>query len=202
MKGKKMSFTNKDIKQLREKMGAGIMDCKEALKQSNGDMEKAVLFLRKKGVELKAKKSTRIAREGAIESYVHLNSKIGVLIEVNCETDFVARTGDFKELTKNLAMQIAASAPLYIDKSRVSQDVIEKEKDLYRSQAKNKPEKIKEKIVEGKLEKFFQEACLMAQPFIRDTNITVGDYLTSKIAKIGENVVIRRFVRYQLGEEL
>ncbi len=197
-----MSFANKDIKQLREKMGAGIMDCKEALKQSNGDMEKAVLFLRKKGMELKAKKSTRIVREGAIESYVHLNGKIGVLIEINCETDFVARTDDFKELTKNLAMQIAASAPLYIDKSQVPQDVVEKEKDLYESQVKNKPEKIKEKIVEGKLEKFFQEVCLLVQPFIRDTSITVDDYLTSKIAKMGENVAIRRFVRYQLGEEL
>lgn len=197
-----MSFANKDIKQLREKMGAGIMDCKEALKQSNGDMEKAVLFLRKKGVEIKAKKSTRIVREGTIESYVHLNGKIGVLIEINCETDFVARTDDFKELTKNLAMQIAASAPLYIDKSQVPQDVVEKEKDLYESQVKNKPEKIKEKIVEGKLEKFFQEVCLLVQPFIRDTSITVDDYLTSKIAKMGENVAIRRFVRYQLGEEL
>lgn len=178
------------------------MDCKRALKESNGDMEEAILFLRKKGLELRAKKSARVTKEGRVESYVHLNNKIGVLVEVNCETDFVARTADFKELTKNLAMQIAASAPLYIDKSQVPHSVIEREKDLYRFQAKDKPEKIKEKIVKGKLEKFFQEVCLLAQPFIRDTNITVGDYLTSKIAKTGENVVIRRFVRYQLDEEL
>jgi elongation factor Ts len=197
-----MGFSSQDIKRLREKTGVGIMDCKRALEESNGDIEKALLFLRKKGMELKTKKSARITKEGRIESYVHLNNKIGVLIEVNCETDFVARTDDFKELTKNLAMQIAATAPLYIDKTQVPASVIEKEKELFRHQAEGKPEKVIEKIVEGKLDKFFQEVCLLSQPFIRDTNITVGDYLASKIAKIGENLVVRRFVRYQLGEEL
>lgn len=197
-----MGFSSQDIKQLREKTGAGIMDCKKALEESNGDIEKALIFLRKQGMKLRAKKSIRIARDGRIESYVHLNNRIGVLIEVNCETDFVARTDDFKELTKNLAMQIAATAPLYIDRSQVPASIIEKEKDLYRSLAKGKPGGVREKIVEGKLERFFQEVCLLNQPFIRDTNVTVGDYLTSKIARIGENLVIRRFVRYQLGEEL
>lgn len=197
-----MSFSSEDVRQLREKTGAGIMDCKGALGQSNGDMEKAVEFLRKKGIELRAKKAARVTKEGRIESYVHLNDKIGVLVEVNCETDFVARTDDFKTLTKDLAMQIAAANPLYIDKSYVPASVIEKEKDLYRDQIKDKPEKVVDKIVEGKLEKFFQEACLLNQPFIKDHNITVGDYLAEKIGKIGENIIIRRFIRYQLGEEL
>lgn len=197
-----MSFTSKEVKQLREKTGAGIMDCKQALKETNGDMEKSLLILRKKGLQLAAKKTARATKEGRIESYVHLNNKIGVLIEVNCETDFVARTDDFKELTKNLAMQIAASAPNYIDKNEVPESVIEKEKELYRSQAEGKPDKVIDKIVEGKLEKFFQEVCLLKQPFVKDTDMTVADYVTSKIAKIGENITIRRFIRYQLGEEL
>lgn len=197
-----MSFDSEDVRQLREKTGAGIMDCKNALGQSNGDMEKAVEFLRKKGIELRAKKASRVAKEGRIESYVHLNDKIAVLVEVNCETDFVVRTDDFKTLTKDLAMQIAAANPSYIDKSQVPASVIEKEKDLYRDHVKDKPEKVAEKIVEGKLEKFFQEVCLLNQPFIKDPNITVGDYLAEKIGKIGENIIIRRFIRYQLGEEL
>lgn len=197
-----MSFSSEDVRQLREKTGAGIMDCKNALGQSSGDMEKAVEFLRKKGIELRAKKASRVAKEGRIESYVHLNDKIGVLVEVNCETDFVARNDDFKTMAKDLAMQIAAANPLYIDKSQVSDAIIEKEKDLYRDQVKDKPEKVVEKIVEGKLEKFFQEVCLLNQPFIKDPNITVGDYLAEKIGKIGENIIIRRFIRYQLGEEL
>lgn len=197
-----MSFSSEDVRQLREKTGAGIMDCKNALGQSSGDMEKAVEFLRKKGIELRAKKASRVAKEGRIESYVHLNDKIGVLVEVNCETDFVARNDDFKTMAKDLAMQIAAANPLYIDKSQVSDAIIEKEKDLYRDQVKDNPEKVVEKIVEGKLEKFFQEVCLLNQPFIKDPNITVGDYLAEKIGKIGENIIIRRFIRYQLGEEL
>lgn len=197
-----MSFSNEQIKQLREKTGAGIMDCKQALTQTKGDIEKAIDFLRQKGVELVAKKASRVTKEGRIESYVHLNNKIGVLVEVNCETDFVARNEEFQELTKNIAMQIAAARPLYIDKSQVPETVIEKEKALYRAQVEGKPQEIVNKIVEGKLEKFFQEVCLLNQPFIRDTELTVNEYLVSKIAKIGENLVVRRFVRYQLGEEL
>ncbi|MFH1856624.1 MAG: translation elongation factor Ts [Candidatus Omnitrophota bacterium] len=197
-----MSFSNAEVMKLREKTGAGVMDCKKALAQSEGDIEKAVEYLRKKGLELKARRASKAAKEGRVESYVHLNNKIGVLIELNCETDFVARTEDFKELSRDLAMQVAATVPLYIDKSEIPDAVIEKEKDLYRAQAEGKPEKVKDKIVEGKLEKFFQEVCLLNQLFIKDTAMTVGNYIDAKVAKIGENVVVRRFVRYQLGEEI
>lgn len=196
-----MNFTNEDVRQIREKTGVGIMECKRALEETSGNIEEAITILRKKGIAVAAKKSSRTAKEGRIESYIHLNNKIGVLVEINCETDFVARTDDFSELAKNLAMHIAASAPLYIDKNQVPASVIEKEKEVFRSQAEGKPANVVEKIVEGKVEKFFQGVCLLNQPFVREPEITVADYVTSKISKIGENIVIRRFVRYQLGEE-
>lgn len=197
-----MNFTNEDVRQIREKTGAGIMECKRALEETSGNIENALTILRKKGIAVAAKKSSRTAKEGRIESYIHLNNKIGVLVEVNCETDFVARTDDFNELAKNLAMHIAASAPVYIDKNQVPASVIEKEKEVFRSQVEGKPANVTEKIIEGKLEKFFQGVCLLNQPFVREPEITVADYVTSKISKIGENIIIRRFIRYQLGEEL
>jgi elongation factor Ts len=189
------------IKKLREKTNAGIMDCKKALKEAGGDVAKAIEILRKKGVSLASKKASRTAKEGIIGSYVHLNHKIGVLVEVNCESDFVARNNDFRSFVKDISMQIAASHPRHISRDDVSAESIEKEKDIIRAQIKGKPENVVEKIVNGKLEKFYADMCLMEQPFIKDTNIKVTDYLTSMIAKIGENMVIRRFVRFQMGEE-
>ncbi|PIU41402.1 MAG: translation elongation factor Ts [Candidatus Omnitrophica bacterium CG07_land_8_20_14_0_80_42_15] len=189
------------IKELREKTSAGMMDCKRALKEANGDINKAIEILRKKGIALASKKASRTAKDGVIESYIHLGSKIGVLLEVNCESDFVARNKDFKIFVKDVAMQIAASHPRYISKEDVPVDVIEKEKEIIKAQMKGKPENVIEKIAEGKLEKFYEEACLLNQPFIKDMNIKVRDYLTSMVAKIGENIVVRRFTRYQVGEE-
>jgi len=189
------------IKELREKTSAGMMDCKRALKEANGDINKAIEILRKKGIALASKKASRTAKDGVIESYIHLGSKIGVLLEVNCESDFVARNKDFKIFVKDVAMQIAASHPRYISKEDVPVDVSEKEKEIIKAQMKGKPENVIEKIAEGKLEKFYEEACLLNQPFIKDMNIKVRDYLTSMVAKIGENIVVRRFTRYQVGEE-
>jgi elongation factor Ts len=189
------------IKKLREKPSAGIVDCKKALREAGGDVEKAIEILRKQGIGLASKKAGRLAREGRIESYIHLGGKIGVLVEVNCETDFVARNDDFKIFVKDMAMQIAASNPLYVKKEDVPAEVIKKEVDIFKAQIKGKPESAVEKIVEGKLAKFYEEACLLEQPFIKDTNLKVRDLLTTMIAKIGENIVIKRFVRYQVGEE-
>lgn len=196
------SISAEMVKQLREKTGAGIMDCKQALSETDGDMEKAVEFLRKKGLATAKKRSGRATSEGRIESYVHMGGKIGVLVEVNCETDFVAKTDDFIEFTKNIAMHIAATNPLGIVQEDVPEDVIEKEKEIYREQAKQtgKPDNILDKIAEGKLSKFFKEVCLMHQPYVKDPNLTVADYLNDVIAKIGENITIRRFSRFQLGE--
>jgi len=190
------------IKRLREKTNAGIVDCKSALKESGGDIDKAIEVLRKQGAMLASKKSGRQTKEGRIESYIHLGGKIGVLVEGNCETDFVARNDDFKTFVKDVAMQIAASNPLCLKREDVPQEVMKKEIDIFRAQMKEKPESAIEKIVEGKLAKFYEEACLMEQPFIKDTSLRVKDLLTSMIAKIGENIVIRRFVRYQVGEEI
>jgi elongation factor Ts len=187
------------VKELREKTGAGMMECKKALVESEGDFEKAVDRLRQKGLATAAKKAGRAASQGLIGSYIHMD-KIGVMVEVNCETDFVARTDDFKELVKDLAMQIAAANPGYVSREEVPGDVIEREKDIYRAQVTNKPAQVVGKIVEGKLEKFYSDMCLVDQVFVKDPDKKVKDVITEKVAKVGENIVVRRFVRYQLGE--
>ncbi len=190
------------IKKLREKTNAGVVDCKKALKESNGDIEKAIEVLRKKGVALASKKAGRQAKEGRVESYIHLGGKIGVLVEVNCESDFVARNDDFKTFVKNIAMQVAASNPLYVKKEDVTEAAIKKETEIIKAQLTGKPAGAADKIIEGKLTKFYEEVCLLEQPFIKDTGMKVKDVLTSMISKIGENIIIRRFVRYQAGEDL
>lgn len=189
------------IKKLRFKTSAGVMECKEALKESGGDIEKAVEILRKKGIAKAAKKTSRVAGQGMIESYVHIGSRIAVLVEINCETDFVARNHEFRKVAKELAMQVAAANPLYVSKEDVAEDAVEKEKEIFRSQIKDKPADVTEKIVDGKIEKYFSEVCLLEQPFIKDPNVKIKDIITQLIAKIGENIVIKRFIRYELGEE-
>lgn len=199
-----MEITAAMVKELREKTGTGMMDCKEALKASGGDFEKAVEYLRKKGMSAATKRSSKAAKDGAITAYIHMQGRIGVLVEVNCETDFVAKTDDFKNLTKDIAMHIAASNPTYVKSDEIPEEILNKEKEIYRTQvlAEGKPEKVVDKIVEGKLKKYFEDVCLMDQKFIRDPNISVGTLLNNMIAKTGENIVIRRFTRYQLGEEI
>jgi len=189
------------VKELRVKTGAGIMDCKEALKASNGSFDKAVDFLREKGLSAATKKSSRATKDGLITSYIHMGGKVGVMIEVNCETDFVAKTENFKNLTRDLAMHVAAMNPLYVKPEDVPEATLQREKDIYRKQviAEGKPEKIADKIVEGKLKKFYEEVCLVKQKFIRDTNMTVEDLIKASIAATGENILVKRFVRYQLG---
>lgn len=190
------------VKQLREKTGAGMMDCKNALSEVEGDVEKAIELLRKKGLATAQKRAGRALSEGMIQSYIHMTGKLGVLVEVNCETDFVAKNEDFQEFTKNIAMHIAATNPLGITPEDISQEIIEKEKEIYRAQALDmgKPENVIDKIVEGKLNKFYEESCLLNQPYVRDTDISIADLLNQMIAKIGENISIKRFVRYQIGE--
>ena len=187
------------VKKLREATSIGIMDCKAALIEADGDLEKATDVLRKKGLASAKKRTGRQALEGIIASYIHHGDKIGVLVEINCETDFVARTDEFKDLARNVAMHIAATSPSYISKEDVSCDVIEKEKEIYSEQSKGKPEHAITKIIDGKLEKFFSQFCLLQQTFIKDSKISVNEYLMSKVAKLGENIKIRRFTRYQLG---
>jgi elongation factor Ts len=190
------------VKELREKTGVGIMDCKMALAESAGDIQRAIDYLRKKGIATAKKRGGRATSEGQIASYIHAGGKIGVLVEVNSETDFAAKTEDFSEFVKNLAMQIAASNPLAVDREGLPPDVVEREKEIYATQAKEsgKPEKVIEKMVEGKMKKFYSEACLLEQPYVRNPDITVQDLLNELIAKTGENIMIRRFTRYQLGE--
>lgn len=190
------------VKELREKTGAGIMDCKAALTESDGNIEAAVDFLRKKGIATAKKRAGRAASEGTIQSYIHMGGKIGVMVEVNCETDFVAKNDDFRDLAKNIAMHIAATNPVGIIPEDVPEDIIEKEKDIYRAQAleTGKPENILDKIAEGKLQKFFKENCLLQQPYVRDPDMTIEDLLNETIGKIGENITIRRFCRFQIGE--
>jgi elongation factor Ts len=190
------------VKELRDKTGAGILDCKEALTSAEGDMEQAVAYLRKKGLADAKKRAGRTASEGLVGAYVHMNGKIGVLVEVNSETDFVARTDEFQELVKNLAMQVAASSPRYLKAEDIPPEEVEKEKEIFRSQAREsgKPEKMIEKIAEGKFKKHLTEVCLLDQPYIRDSEITIGQLVQSVIAKLGENIEVRRFVRFQLGE--
>ena len=190
------------VKELRDKTGAGIMDCKAALTESDGNIEAAIDFLRKKGIATAKKRAGRAASEGTIQSYIHMGGKIGVMVEVNCETDFVAKNDDFRDLAKNIAMHIAATNPVGITPEDVPEAIIEKEKDIYRAQAleTGKPENILDKIAEGKLQKFFKENCLLQQPYVRDPDMTVEDLLNETIGKIGENITIRRFCRFQIGE--
>lgn len=194
----------KQVKQLRDKTGAGFMDCKKALEKADGDIEKAITILREKGIAKAAKKSTRTAAEGVIGSYIHGDGRIGVLVEVNCETDFAARNEEFQRLVKDIAMQIAASSPKYIKIEDVPEEVVEKEKEILRAQAVNegKPEHIADKIVEGRIKKFFEQVCLLEQPFIKDPDKKVSEHIMEKIAVIGENITVRRFTRYERGEEL
>nr|WP_122011602.1 translation elongation factor Ts [Maliibacterium massiliense] len=197
-------ITAQQVKELRERTGVGMMDCKRALTETDGNMEKAIEILREKGLAAAAKKSGRIAAEGIVESYIHMGGRIGVLVEVNCETDFVAKTDQFKAFVRDIAMQIAAANPQYVSRDEVSADHIEKEREILRVQALNegKPEKIIERMVEGRIEKFYKEVCLLEQPFIRDTDKTVKDLINEQIATIGENISVRRFVRYEMGEGL
>ena len=197
-----MEISAEQVKTLREKTGVGLMDCKEALKVSGGDMEKAVDYLREKGLAKAQKRVGRAATEGAVAVYVHMGGKIATMVEVNCETDFVAKTDQFQAFTKDVAMQVTAANPSYVKREDVPEEVKEKEKGIYRKQAQEsgKPDKILDKIAEGKLEKFFQEVCLLEQPFIKNPDVTVKGLLEDLISKMGENILIRRFVRYQLGE--
>ncbi len=190
------------IKILREKTNAGIVACQKALQASGGDVDKAMDVLRKQGVALASKKAGRSAKEGKVESYIHMGGKIGVLVEVNCESDFVARNDDFKTFVKDLAMQVAAFNPMYVRREDVPESSVKKETEIIKAQLEGKPAAAIDKIIEGKLTKFFEDACLLDQPFIKDSSLRVKDILTSMIAKIGENIVVRRFVRYQVGEEL
>jgi len=198
-----MSITAGMVKELREKTGAGMMDCKKALTEAEGKMEKAVEILREKGLAAVAKKAGRIAAEGIVESYIH-GGRIGVLVEVNTETDFVAKNQEFRDFVKDVAMQIAAANPLFVSKEEVSQELIEKEKEILRKQALNegKPEKIVDKMVEGRIEKYYKEVCLLEQSFVKNPDITIGELLTEKTAKIGERLSIRRFARFEVGEGL
>lgn len=196
-------ITAEMVKQLREATNAGVLDCKKALTETNGDFEAAVEILRKKGLATAAKKAGREANEGLIGSYVHPGSKIASLVEVNCETDFVARTEEFQQLARDLAMHVTASRPQYISREDVPADIIAKEREVYREQMANsgKPADVIERIVDGKLEKWFEEVCLLEQPFIKDPQITIKDLLTSRIASLGENIKIRRFCRFEVGAE-
>ena len=198
-----MAITASMVKDLRDKTGAGMMDCKKALQETDGDFEKAIDHLRERGVAAAAKRADRVAKEGLVASYIHPGSKLGVLVEVNCETDFVARTEDFEQFSHDVAMQVAASNPLVVKREDIAPETIEHEKEIYRTLAINegRPERALDRIVEGRLEKYYQEACLLEQPFIKDPDKTVNDLLTELIAKIGENILIRRFARFRLGDD-
>jgi elongation factor Ts len=191
------------VKELREKSGAGIMDCKTALAECDGDLEKAVDFLRKKGIATAAKRAGRATSEGTVQSYIHLGGKIGVMVEVNCETDFVAKTDDFNEFAKNIAMHIAATNPVGIVAEDVPADVVEREREIYKAQVleMGKPQQMVEKIAEGKLNKFFKENCLMNQQYVKEPDKTIADYLNEVIAKTGEKITIKRFARFQIGTD-
>lgn len=199
-----MEITSAMVKDLRVKTGAGMMDCKEALAASNGDFDKAIDYLRKKGMSAATKRSSKAAKDGTIMSYIHMGGKIGVMVEVNCETDFVAKTDDFQSMAKDIAMHIAATNPLFLSSEDVSPEALEREKVIYKEQAmaEKKPEKIWDKIIEGKLRKYYEEVCLLEQKFVKDQDITVGTLVKNMIAKTGENIIVRRFARFQLGEEI
>ncbi|HLC18236.1 MAG TPA: translation elongation factor Ts [Thermodesulfobacteriota bacterium] len=197
-----MAISAEMIKGLRERTGAGIMDCKKALSESGGDMDRAVDFLREKGLAAAQKKAGRVASEGLVYSYIHPGGKVGVLVEVNCESDFVAKTEDFAGLVKDIAMHIAAMNPQHVRRSEIPPEVIEKEREIYAAQAREsgKPEKVLDKIVEGKVEKFYKEVCLLEQPFVKDSDLTVEKLVIDAIARIGENISVRRFARFKVGE--
>jgi elongation factor Ts len=190
------------VKQLREKTNAGFMDCKRALVESGGDLDKAETILRTKGIANAGKKASRATKEGVVASYIHLQGKVGVLVEVNCETDFVARNENFREFVKDITLHIAAAHPLYVSRSDVPGNLIEAEREIYKAQVKGKPENVADKIVEGKLEKFYSTVCLLEQGFIKNPDMTIRELLNGKIAELGENIIIRRFVRYLVGEPL
>lgn len=197
-----MSITAEMVRDLREKTGAGMMDCKKALNETAGDVEKAVDFLRKKGLADAQKKGARSANEGSIGAYIHAGGKIGVLVEVNCETDFVAKTDEFQDLTKDLAMHIAAQSPVCVKREEVPQDLLERERNIFADQARQsgKPENILDKIVNGKIEKFYSDVCLMEQPYVKDPSLTIHELVARKIATLGENITIKRFTRFQVGK--
>ena len=190
------------VKQLREKTNAGMMDCKRALTEANGDMEKAETILRTKGIASASKKAARATKEGIVASYIHLQGKVGVLVEVNCETDFVAKNDNFREFVKDITLHIAAAHPLCVSREQVPAKTLENEREIYRGQVKGKPENIVEKIVEGKVDKFYSTVCLLDQAFIKNPDQTIKDLVVAKIAELGENIVIRRFTRYLVGEDL
>jgi elongation factor Ts len=198
-----LNITSDMVKDLRVKTGAGMMDCKEALAAAGGDFEKAIDYLRKKGMSAATKRSSKAAKDGTVAAYIHMGGRIGVLVEVNCETDFVAKTEDFQTMARDIAMHVAASNPMFVRADEISAETLEREKAIYREQltAEKKPEKIWDKIIEGKLKKYAEEVCLVDQKFIKNTDITVGTLVSNMIAKTGENIVIRRFARFQLGEE-
>jgi len=199
-----MTASASDVKRLREKTGAGMMDCKKALEESGGDIDQAIDVLRKKGIASAQKRLGKEAKEGVIISYIHPGNRLGVLLELNCETDFVAKTEDFLRLAKDVAMQIAASNPLTVSREQIPREKLDKELEIYRTQARNekKPEPVVEKVAQGRLDKFFQESVLMEQNFIKDTSKTVKDFLLEAAGRLGENIAVRRFVRFQLGEEI
>ena len=199
-----MEISSAMVKELRVKTGAGMMDCKEALAAVEGDFEQAIDFLRKKGLSAATKRSSKAAKDGTVSSYIHMGGKIGVMVEINCETDFVAKTGDFQAMGKDIAMHIAASNPLYVRPDELPEDALNREKEIYKSQLREegKPEKIWDKIIEGKLKKYYEDVCLTEQKFVKNTDITVGVLVSNMIAKTGENIIIRRFARFQLGEEI
>ncbi len=196
-----MEISAAAVKELREKTGAGFMDCKKALSQTKGDIEKAVTFLREKGLAAAAKKASRVASEGIVTSYIH-GGKVGVLVEVNCETDFVAKTDGFSDLVKDVAMHIAAMNPLYVRREEVPAELVEKEKEIFAHQAKEsgKPENVIQKMVDGKIEKFFKEICLLEQPFVKNPDLTIEKLIVEAVAKLGENITVRRFARFKVGE--
>ena len=199
-----MEISSAMVKELRVKTGAGMMDCKEALAAVEGDFEQAIDFLRKKGLSAATKRSSKAAKDGTVSSYIHMGGKIGVMVEINCETDFVAKTADFQTMGKDIAMHIAASNPLYVRPDELPEDALNREKEIYKSQLREegKPEKIWDKIIEGKLKKYYEDVCLTEQKFVKNADITVGTLVSNMIAKTGENIVIRRFARFQLGEEI
>ncbi len=199
-----MSFTAQDVAKLRQQTGVGMMECKKALTDANGDFEKAIVLLRERGLKAVDKKQSRIASEGAVASYIHMGGKIGVLVEVNCETDFVAKSEDFQLLVKDIAMQIAAAKPKYVSEAEVDPQELENEKEILKAQALNegKPAAIVDKMIEGRIKKYYEDVCLLDQPFVKDSSKTIKDVLTEATLKIGEKLSIRRFVRYELGEGL
>ncbi len=199
-----MDITSAMVKQLRDKTGAGMMDCKEALTAAGGDFDHAIDNLRKKGMAAATKRSSKAAKEGMVASYIHMGGRIGVMVEVNCETDFVAKTAAFQNMAKDLAMHVAAANPLYLRSEDIPAEALEREKEIYRSQAsqEGKPEKIWEKIMEGKLKKYYEDVCFLEQKFVKNQDITIGTLVKDMMAKTGENIIVRRFARFQLGEEL